>query len=189
MLKHRELLFKMKHSIIKKIQIPQDIFCSYEFGILKCKKDSSELKKQISMGGADVRISDNEIIIEQKKGNKRNYKAIMSNMAHIKNMFSGLQEKFVYTLEAVSVHFPISLKIEKDKLVINNFLGEKTPRHAKILSDVDVDVKGQRIIVASSDKEAAGQTAANFEKATKIKARDKRIFQDGIYIVQKPERK
>ena len=103
-------------------------------------------------------------------------------------MFKGLDEKFVYKLQSCNVHFPMTLKVEKNKLIISNFLGEKTPRHAEILSGVDVEIKGQNITISSHDKESAGHTAANFEKATKIKNRDRRIFQDGIFIVEKPGR-
>ena len=80
----------------------------------------------------------------------------------------------------------MTLKIEGNKLAVNNFLGEKIPRYAYILPNVEVQIKGSLITILSTDKEAAGQTAANFEKATKVTNRDRRIFQDGIYIHDKP---
>jgi large subunit ribosomal protein L6 len=82
----------------------------------------------------------------------------------------------------------MTLKLEKNKLLINNFLGEKNPRVANILSGVDVDIKGQNITISSHDKTSAGQTAANIEKATKIRLRDRRIFQDGIYLIERAGR-
>lgn len=179
----------MKHVITEKIQIPEGVSCIYENKILKCSKDSKTLERKIKLLQAELTIQDNEITLHCKRGNKNNHKIITSNIAHIKNLFLGLQEKFVYHLEACNVHFPMTLKADGDKLVINNFLGEKVPRHAKILPNVDVEIKGHSITVFSHDKEAAGQTAANFEKATKLTGRDRRIFQDGIFIIEKPGRR
>jgi len=183
------IFIKMKNPIQEKIQIPEGISCSYINKILTCTKDSTIMERKISLPGTEIKINNNEISLNCKKGNKRNYKTIKSNIAHIKNMFSGLQEKFVYKLESCNVHFPMTLKVEGTYLVISNFLGEKVPRHAKILPNVEVEIKGQKIEVSSYEKEAAGQTAANLEKSTKIKSKDKRIYQDGIYIVEKPLRK
>lgn len=69
--------------------------------------------------------------------------------------------------------------------MIQNFLGERYPRKAEILETVKVEVKGEIITVTGIDKEKVGQTAANIERATKVKNRDIRVFQDGIYIVKR----
>ena len=82
----------------------------------------------------------------------------------------------------------MTLKVEKNYLIINNFLGEKTPRHAKILPEVSVDIKGPKVIVSSRNKESAGQTVANIEKATIVRKRDRRVFQDGIFLVERGTR-
>jgi len=176
----------MKREYIEEIEIPSGIECEIKDGIIKCKKGDVQLEKKISFLKTKAYIKDNKIVFECKSGNKKDYKIIKSYIAHMKNIFHGLNEKYVYNLEFVFVHFPMTLKVEGRKLVINNFLGEKTPRYAEILPNVDVEIKGQKITISSHDKEAAGQTAANFEKATKIKNRDRRIFQDGIFIVSKP---
>jgi large subunit ribosomal protein L6 len=179
----------MRYPIIETIEIPEGITCHYEHSFLICKKGGDELKRKISVPEITLKLEDKMITLSCEKGNKNHLKRIRSQIAHINNLFSGLQEKFVYRLESVNVHFPMTIKLEGDKIAINNFLGEKKPRYSKVLPNVKVDIQGGQITVTSSDREAAGQTAANLEKATVVKGRDRRIYQDGIFIVEKPGRK
>ncbi|MDO8459850.1 MAG: 50S ribosomal protein L6 [Nanoarchaeota archaeon] len=178
----------MKQKIIESIQIPANVSCTFENRTLKCKSGSAEVSKEIHIPKVEVHIKNNEIVFECQKGNKIQYKKIKSFIAHLKNIFAGVQNKFIYKLEVCNVHFPMSLKTEGSKLLITNFLGEKNPRFAIIIKEVSVEIKGQHITVSSHNKEAAGQTAANIEKATKVRNRDRRIYQDGIFIVEKPGR-
>ncbi|MBU0761143.1 MAG: 50S ribosomal protein L6 [Nanoarchaeota archaeon] len=178
----------MKHQILEKVEIPEGISCTYENKKLTCTKGSDSISRDMNIPQIEIQLQGNEIVISCKKGNKNQYKIIKSQIAHIKNLFRGLGEKFVYELEAVNVHFPMTLKVEGNQLAINNFLGEKTPRHAKIFPNVEVQIKGQKVTISSNDREAAGKTMANIEKATKVRGRDRRIFQDGIHLVSKPGR-
>lgn len=176
----------MKKQFSEKIEIPQGTICDYKGGALTCKRESIELSRKIKIPRVTLNVENNIIIFNAPKANKNEIKTIKSYIAHIKNMFKGLESEYIYNLEAVNVHFPMDLKIEGNSLIIKNFLGETIPRKAKILPNVKVDLKGPKIKITSNEKEAAGQTAGNFEKATKVKGRDRRIFQDGIFLTSKP---
>ena len=178
----------MKRKITQTINVPNGINFEIRQDSIIFTKNSSTISRQINSPNIRIEKEGDTLKIYSEKATKNQYKIMMALIAHIKNIFSGLDKKFVYELEAVNVHFPMTLKSEGQKVLISNFLGEKTPRYAKILPNVNVEIKGQKITVSSSDREAAGQTAANLETATIIKGRDRRIFQDGIFITSKPGR-
>ena len=70
-----------------------------------------------------------------------------------------------------------------------NFFGEKVPRKIKFdKKNVSIKVDGTEVLVEGMDKEKVGQTAASIEQLTRRPGFDKRIFQDGIYITEKPKR-
>ncbi len=118
---------------------------------------------------------------------KSKVRAMVGTFAsHINNLIKGVTEGFEYRLKILYSHFPMKVRVEGDEVIIENFLGEKHPRRAKIFGRCQVKVSGNEIIVTGIDKEECGQTAANLELATKKKNLDVRIFQDGIYIVEKP---
>ncbi|MDI9609908.1 MAG: 50S ribosomal protein L6 [Archaeoglobaceae archaeon] len=118
---------------------------------------------------------------------KAKYKAVVGTYtAHINNLIKGVKEGFEYKLKVFYAHFPVKLRVSGNEVIIENFLGETTPRKAKIVGRAKVEIKGQEITVKGVDIEECGQTAANLERATKIRDKDRRVFQDGIYIVKKP---
>jgi large subunit ribosomal protein L6 len=101
-------------------------------------------------------------------------------------MMQGVQEPYEYKLMVRYSHFPIKIKVQGDRVIIENFLGERTPRKARILgAATKVKASGEEVVVTGPDLEAVSQTAANMEQACVIRNFDPRVFQDGIYIVQK----
>ncbi len=120
----------------------------------------------------------------------RKQMAIMGAIAgHIKNMMKGVTKGYIYKLQTVYSHFPMKVLVKGQYVVIENFLGEKYPRKAKIHEGVKVEIKGPELTVTGIHKENVGQTAANIEQATKVRNLDVRVFQDGIYIIQKDAEK
>ena len=106
-------------------------------------------------------------------------------LAHIKNMLTGVTDGFEYKMKIVYSHFPIKTRVQDEFVVIENFLGEKQPRKARILGETKVKISGDQVILNGINVEHVGQSAANIELATVIKNFDPRIFQDGIYITEK----
>jgi large subunit ribosomal protein L6 len=107
--------------------------------------------------------------------------------SHIRNMISGVTEGFEYKMKIVYSHFPIKASVNEDKkeFVVENFLGERNPRIAKIRGETKISINGDEVILTGPDIQKVGQTAANIEQVTMIKGYDPRVFQDGIYITQK----
>ena len=104
--------------------------------------------------------------------------------AHIKNALRGAEKGYAQKMKVVYAHFPIALEIKGTKIMIKNFLGEKQPRHANIIGASKVEIKGADVFVSGPDRDDVGQTIANMRIATKIRNRDSRVFQDGIYPVE-----
>lgn len=177
---------KMKRDYLKTVEIPEGIEVSVADSKVSVKGKDAELVREFQLGKIKIEKTEKAIEISCKKATKREVKMINTMAAHIKNMMKGVVEKFEYKLKVCSSHFPVTVKVEGDKAVISNFLGEKIDRTSKILEGCDVKVEKEIITVNCLDIEKAGQTAANFEKATIVKGRDRRVFQDGIFITHKP---
>lgn len=177
----------MRKDIEEKIEVPAGIEAEIIEDIIKLKKEGKETERRFS--GFKIRKEGSLLVLEDKMATKNEKKLLKTCKAHIINMIKGLEKKYIYKLQICAVHFPMTVTHDKARheLVIKNFLGEVKPRIAKILPEVEIKVEKEIITVEGHDKEKAGQTAGNIEKAAKVNNRDRRVFQDGIYITEKPE--
>lgn len=175
----------MNKDLSRSIEIPSGIEISINRKEFSVKGNGKEISREFDIGKIKAENKDGNIILTANGATRRESKMIGTIWAHLKNMIKGINEDFVYELEVCNVHFPMNVKVEGNKLIIKSFLGEKTDRVAKIIPGVNVDVSGSKITVSSHEIEAAGQVAANIEKATRLTGRDRRIFQDGIFITSK----
>ncbi|HUW43501.1 MAG TPA: 50S ribosomal protein L6 [Bacillota bacterium] len=175
----------MKKELYQIIEIPEGISAEIIENVLKISGAEGEIEKKFNTNNLEFNKKGNEIIIGNKKATKKEKKLMNTIAAHIKNMIEGVQKKFEYQLKICFSHFPINVEIKEGEAIIKNFLGEKIPRRAKIPKGVEIEMDKEIIKVISPNKELAGQAAANFETATKIRKKDRRVFQDGIFIINK----
>lgn len=178
----------MKKELQKIIEIPEGIEIRIEGNQVSVKGNQGELSKTFKKGSIDLAVKEKKVLIGHKKATKKEKKMINTIYAHINNMIKGVQEKFEYILKVCYSHFPFNVEISGNSVVVKNFLGEKSPRKVKIPEGVEATVDKQEIKIVSIDKEKAGQAAANLEKVTRVRGRDRRIFQDGIFMVEKAGR-
>ncbi len=169
----------------EKIELPEKVSASYQNLVLKIKGEKGEVQKTINEPGINIKTDNNAIIIEYSSKKKKTKKLFGTLKAHINNLIHGASTGYVYKMKICSGHFPMTVTVTGNELVIKNFFGEKAPRKLKLNSKVKVKVDGQEISIESSEKESASQCAAAIEQLTKRSNFDRRIFMDGIYITSK----
>ena len=167
------------------IEIPEGVEVRLDGFNLHVKGPKGELIREFKHTRVKMKIENGKVVVFCPLPKKKEYALAGTWKAHVLNMIKGVTEGFEYHLKILYAHFPMKVTVKGRKVVIENFMGERAPRYADIFGDATVEVKGDMVIVKSINKEHAGQTAANIEKATRIKDRDPRVFQDGIYIVKK----
>ncbi len=166
------------------VSIPDQVSVQVEGRTVKVKGPLGSLQEDLSHLPVSINVNDNKVRLETTWPRKREIGMLGTAAAHVRNMLRGVTQGYRYELRTVYAHFPVTVKVdEKAKVLkIENFTGEKTPRYAKIVEGVKVDVKGEDISVEGIDLKSVSQTAANIQDSTKIKKKDLRVFLDGIYV-------
>lgn len=171
--------------MIKKIDIINGVEVEINNNIITVKGPKGEISRIFKHPFVKIKKEDNCIVVESKN-DRRKVRAIVGTwLSHIKNMMIGVKNGWEAKLKLVYSHFPARIKVDKKKVIIENFLGEKNPRVADIVDGVEVKVDKDNILVYGIDKERVGNMALRIEQATKVKKYDRRVFQDGCYIVEK----
>ncbi len=175
----------MRKELFKEIEIPSGVEVEIDGNVIKVRGKEGESSRMFKTGSLEFVKKDGKVSIGSKNSTKKEKKMMNTIAAHVNNMVHGVQEKFEYELKSVFSHFPVTIEVKGREISIKNFLGEKTPRKAVLPENVEVEINGNMIKVKSVDKELAGQAAAKLETATKIRSRDRRVFQDGIFMTKK----
>jgi len=167
----------------KELEIPEGVTIEVSGKTIKVSGEKGQLERTFKYF-YNIKIEKKgEKLIVSSNDDKRKIKAMCGTIiAHTKNMIKGVTKGYVYNMKIVYSHFPMTLKIEEDKILVNNFIGEKKSRTARIIGDTKVDVKGQDVVLTGINREDVGQTMGNIEQSCRINKFDRRIFQDGIYF-------
>ena len=156
---------------------------------VKVKGPKGELERDFSSpfirGLIEISEEGDEIVVKSSSERKKVKAMVGTIAAHIRNMIVGVTKGYRYKMLIHYVHFPMSVEVKGNELIIKNFLGSKGIRKAKIPEGVTVKVSGNEVIIEGIDKEKVGMAATNIESACRIKKKDRRVFQDGIYLAER----
>jgi len=169
------------------VQVPDDVEVSLEGRRITVKGPKGTLARDFSFAPVLIELKDKTIRIWAEWPRKKEASLVGTLHSHIENMITGVKKGFTYKLKIVFSHFPISAKLKDKTVLIENFTGERNPRKAKIIGNVQVKIQSEDIFVQGINLEEVSQTAANIEQATKVKKKDPRIFLDGLYVYERAE--
>ncbi len=166
-------------------ELPEGFTAEYEDGVLTVEAEGEEVSRKLEHAMIDVEVADGEVTFSTDRTKKSITSIVKTFQSHVQNMVDGIQDEHVYKMKGVYAHFPMTVKQENNKVLIENFMGERKPREIEIMDGVSVSIDGEDLELRGADKEAVGQTAGRIEQACKKGNRDPRTFQDGVYITSK----
>jgi len=169
------------------IQAPDNVEVTLEGRKITVKGPKGTLVRDFAFAPVSIELNGKNMRVWAEWPRKKEASLVGTLRSHIENMITGVTKGFTYKLKIVFSHFPISVKLKDKTVLIENFTGERNPRKAKVVGNVQVKIQSEDIFIQGMDVEEVSQTAANIEQATKVKRKDPRIFLDGLYVYERIE--
>lgn len=166
------------------IDIPEGVKVEVHDGIVETTGPLGSNKRMINGKFLTVAKNEKGIVVDSIKSKKLAKKAMMAERAfakELRNDIGGVGKYFEINMTIVFAHFPITVEVKGGEVRINNMVGERAPRTSKIVGDTRVDVEGQGLHLYGTSLDDVSQTAANLRKTVRIRNKDSRVFQDGVY--------
>jgi len=169
------------------IEIPDEVSAEVSNLDLTVDGPNGSVTRTLWFPSVSVSVEDDTVVIASEEEDAKTNATVGTFESHVSNMIHGVTEGWTYEMEVYYAHFPMQVDVEGDEVVITNFLGEKASRRTPIRGDTDVQIDGEAVTLTGPSKEDVGQTAADIEQLTRVTDKDTRVFQDGVYITQKPQ--
>ena len=168
------------------IEIPDEVSAEVSNLDLTVEGPNGSVTRTLWYPSVSVSVADGAVVITADEDNAKTTATVGTFESHVSNMIHGVTEGWEYEMEVYYAHFPMQVDVDGDEVVIENFLGERSQRRTPLRGDTEVQVDGEVVTLSGPSKEDVGQTAADIEQLTRVTDKDNRVFQDGVYITQKP---
>ena len=176
---------KQMEKLDLEIEIPKDVNVKLKGRMLQVSGPLGKTHKNFKKIPVAIEIIENKINLKAVGTRKKHYAILNTSRSLIRTLCEGVVNGYTIKMKIVYSHFPISVKIQGDKVLIENFQGERAHRVSKIYGNTKVVTKGDDVIITGMVLTDVTQTAAEIELKTKVKNKDHRVFLDGIYKYHK----
>ena len=166
-------------------EVPQKVKVSLTKHMLHVEGPLGKTHKNFKKIPVEIEVKDNKVSIKAVNARKKYFAIANTATSIIRNLCEGVIDGYTIKMKIVYAHFPITVKTKDDKVLIENFQGERAPRVARIHGLTKVASKGDDVIVTGPVLNDVTQTAAEIQIKTKVKGKDHRVFLDGIYLYYK----
>jgi large subunit ribosomal protein L6 len=179
----------MEHEIQKGLQeyilIPENVKIELNGFTLIVSHNQKITKKEYNFSLVTPSFVENKIILTIPN-TKRKIKALLyTYKSLIINQIKGVMEGFTYSFVIRAYHFPMNVTQDEEYLIIQNFNGKKNKILVKKGDAISITLYEKDFEVSSVSKEKIGEFYTRMQEKLKFKGFDKRIFQDGIYLISK----
>lgn len=169
------------------LTLPDEVDCEIDHLDVTIAGPDGEVTRRLWYPDVQVSVEGDTVVIESDTEDAKTNATIGTFESHVRNMVLGVTDGWEYRMEVLYSHFPMQVTVENEDVVIENFLGERAARRTTIHGDTRVEVDGEEVVLSGPNKEDVGQTAADIEQLTRVSDKDTRVFQDGVYITEKPK--
>ena len=167
------------------VDIPKEVTVTQKKHMLTFEGPLGKTHQSFKSIPVTPEISGGKIVLRTIGQKKRDYAILHAARSLVRNICEGLVSGYTIRMKVVFAHFPITVKVEGKKILIENFQGERAPRTASVVGNTRVVPKGEDVLLTGEVWTDITQTAANIELKTKVKNKDHRVFLDGIYVYEK----
>ena len=167
------------------LELPKGVSAKFENELLLVTGPLGKVQQEFSKIPVKVDINGNQITVTTHGARRQNRSILNTARSLVHNAIEGVTKGYQYKLKVIFAHFPVTVKVQGKRVLVENFYGERSPRVADIIGDTKVEVQGEDLIVNGVSLQDVGQTAANLEQATTVKRKDQRVFLDGVYVYER----
>lgn len=183
--KNGQSLPKKAQDLEAVLTLPDGVSAKFENELLMIAGPLGKVQQEFSKIPVDLRISGNQVNVTTHGARRKNHSILNTARSLVHNAIEGVTKGYEYKLKVIFAHFPVTVKVQGKKVLVENFYGERAPRVAEIIGDTKVEVRGEDLIVTGVSIQDVGQTAANLEQATSVRRKDQRVFLDGVYVYER----